>query len=53
MSHYDEFDYVVVNDRFEQAAVEVGEILDGGGHQLRSTRPELKPLIETLVRGVS
>jgi guanylate kinase len=53
MSHYDEFDYVVVNDRFDQAAVDVGEILDGGGRHLRSTRPELKPLIETLVRGVS
>jgi guanylate kinase len=50
MSHYDEFDYVVVNDRFDQAAVDVGEILDGGGRHLRSSRPELKPLIETLVR---
>jgi len=50
MSHYDEFDYVVVNDQFERAAADVGAILDGGGGELRSSRPELKPLIAALVR---
>ena len=50
MSHYDEFDYVVVNDQFERAAADLGAILDGGGGALRSNRPELKPLIATLVR---
>jgi guanylate kinase len=50
MSHYDEFDFVVVNDQFEQAAVEVGTVLDGDGRELRSQRSELKPLIQTLVR---
>ena len=50
MSHYNEFDFVVVNDRFDQAAVDVPAILDGGGRELRSSRSELKPLIETLVR---
>jgi guanylate kinase len=50
MSHYDEFDYVVVNDQFERAAADVGAILDGGGGELRSSRPELKPLIARLVR---
>lgn len=50
MSHYDEFDYVVVNDRFERAAAELGAILDGGGGELRSNRPDLAPLIATLVR---
>jgi guanylate kinase len=50
MSHYDEFDYVVVNDQFEKAAMDVSTILDGGGNELRSSRAELKPLIATLVR---
>jgi guanylate kinase len=50
MSHYNEFDFVVVNDQFDKAAVDVAAILDGGGRELRSHRSELKPLIETLVR---
>jgi guanylate kinase len=50
MSHYNEFDFVVVNDRFDQAAVDVAAILDGGGRELRASRSALKPLIETLVR---
>lgn len=50
MSHYREFDYVVVNDEFGRARRELGEILDGGGAALSSTRPELKSLIDSLVR---
>jgi guanylate kinase len=50
MSHYDEFDYVVVNDQFEKAALEVSTIIDGGGAELRPNRPELKPLIAALLR---
>jgi guanylate kinase len=50
MSHYDEFDYGVVNDQFQRAAAELGAILDGGGADLRANRPELAPLIASLVR---
>jgi guanylate kinase len=50
MSHYHEFDYVVVNDQFEKAALDVSAILDGCGGELRSNRPELKALVGTLVR---
>ena len=50
MSHYNEFDFVVVNDQFDKAAVDVDTILDGGGRELRASRSELKPLIDTLVR---
>ena len=53
MSHYDEFDFVVVNDHFEQAAMDVAAILDGGGRELRAGRSKLKPLIASLVLGVS
>ena len=50
MSHYLEFDYVVVNDRFEQALAELESILDGGGQQLRAERPELSRLLQQLLR---
>ncbi|HEY1726134.1 MAG TPA: guanylate kinase [Steroidobacteraceae bacterium] len=50
MSHYNEFDFVVVNDSFERAALELGAILDGGDRELRSDRADLKPLIEQLLR---
>ena len=50
MSHYNEFDYVVVNDRFEQAARELAAILDGAGQDLRADRPELTALTASLLR---
>ncbi|HEY6451688.1 MAG TPA: guanylate kinase [Steroidobacteraceae bacterium] len=50
MSHYDEFDYLVVNDRFEQSAAELGTILDGGGQHLSARRPEIRELVRELVR---
>ena len=49
MSHYQEFDYVVVNDKFERATNEVGTILDGGGAHLRPRGPSLQPLIAGLI----
>jgi guanylate kinase len=49
MSHWSEFDYVVVNDSFPRAVLELQQILDGAGSGLRSTRPELKPLIAALL----
>lgn len=50
MGHYDEFDYVVVNDRFEKAQHELAAILDGHGHELRAGRRELEPLVQALLR---
>ncbi|MCC7463950.1 MAG: guanylate kinase [Gammaproteobacteria bacterium] len=41
MSHWGEFDYVVVNDRFEPAVAELAAILDGRGEGLRADRPGL------------
>jgi guanylate kinase len=50
MSHYLEFDYVVVNDQFERALEELESILDGAGQQLRAERPELSQLLQQLLR---
>jgi len=49
MSHYKEFDFVVVNDKFERATLELGSILDGAGADLRASRPELSGLIQRLL----
>jgi len=51
MSHYGEFDYVVVNDDFERAVADLRRIVEGHGEDLRSTRPELKPLLAELLAG--
>jgi guanylate kinase len=49
MSHYREFDFVVVNDHFERAVHDLMAILDGDGEGLGSQRPELNPLLPTLL----
>jgi guanylate kinase len=49
MSHCLEFDYAIVNDRFEQAAAEMLQIIDGQGAALLAARAELKPLLHSLV----
>jgi guanylate kinase len=49
MSHWNEFDYVVVNDSFPRAVMELQEILDGAGATLRATRPELAALVGSLL----
>jgi len=49
MSHYGEFDYVVVNDSFDQALEDLRRIIAGHGEGLESDRPQLKPLIAELL----
>jgi guanylate kinase len=49
MSHYREFDFVVVNDDFGRATAELGTILDGAGANLAASRPELQGLVDKLV----
>jgi guanylate kinase len=51
MAHYGEFDYVVVNDDFEQAVADLKRIIEGQGADLKSDRPELKPLLADLLAG--
>jgi len=49
MSHYREFDYVVVNDDFERAVADLKRILEGQGADLGSSRPALEPLLRELL----
>jgi guanylate kinase len=49
MSHWQEFDYVVVNDDFERAVEDLTRIVDAQGAGLRADRPALMPLIADLL----
>jgi guanylate kinase len=49
MSHWNEFDYVVVNDTFEHATAELETIVAGRGEALRRDRSELQTLLPRLL----
>ena len=49
MTHWREFDYVVVNDDFEHAVADLIRIVSGKGEDLRGGRPELQPLLAELL----
>jgi len=41
LSHWRDFEYVVVNDLFEQALADLKAIVEGHGEAFKSTRPEV------------
>jgi guanylate kinase len=49
MSHWGEFDYVVVNDVFDRAVDELAAIVTDRGAPYASTRPELAPVLANLL----
>jgi len=49
MSHWHEFDYVVINDDFERAARELEAIAAGEGEHLTAHRPEIQTLLPRLL----
>jgi len=49
MSHWSEFDYVVVNDDFDRAVKDLAGIVAGKGQASRRDRPELKPIVAALL----
>lgn len=49
MSHYAEFDHVVVNDDFEAALADLRRIVAGEAADLRADRPSLRPLLAGLL----
>jgi guanylate kinase len=50
LGHWREFDYVVVNDRFEEALAELRAIVTGRGAALRADRPEVAELARQLLQ---
>jgi guanylate kinase len=48
IGHWTEFDYVVVNDRFEQALEDLRAIVAGRGSHLLAGRPEVARLAQSL-----
>jgi guanylate kinase len=50
MSHYREFDYLVVNDDFDRAVADLKRIVAGDAQDLRSDRAELQPLLAQLLK---
>lgn len=53
ISHYADFDYLLVNDSFDLAFREVSDIVNGDGEHLRlaSQKQKLQPLISELLHG--
>lgn len=49
MSHWSEFDYVVVNDVFDQARAELSAVINGRGQPSRADRPALRPVVTALL----
>jgi guanylate kinase len=49
LGHWDEFDYVVINDRFEQALEDLRAIVLDRGSPLLATRPEVARFAAELV----
>jgi guanylate kinase len=49
LSHWSEFDYIVVNDDFERATAELEAIVTGQGEHLRGERAELRELLARLL----
>lgn len=49
MAHWEEFDYVVVNDDFHTALEDLRSIVDGSGEQHRTHEATLGPLLSDLL----
>jgi guanylate kinase len=49
LSHWNEFDYIVINDDFGRATVDLEAIVAGQGEHLRCERAELQALIAKLL----
>lgn len=50
MAHWPEFEYVVINENFEQAVADLQAIVHGRGHALRAERPAVARLAADLLR---
>ncbi len=51
MAHWDEYDYVIVNDRFELALEQLASVLEGHGQAVARSRPELPGFVAAILGG--
>jgi guanylate kinase len=49
LSHWSEFDYIVVNDDFDRATGDLEAIVTGQGEHLRRDRAQLRELLAQLL----
>ncbi len=49
MRHWNEFDYVIVNEHFDEALRDLQAILSARGRHLKASRAGLKPLLDRLL----
>jgi guanylate kinase len=49
MGHWNEFDYVIVNENFDEALQDLQAILSARGRHLKASRDDLKPLLDRLL----
>ena len=51
LAHWRDFDYVIINDDFNQALAELTEVIDGRGRALGRDRPGLAEFVAALLAG--
>jgi guanylate kinase len=51
LEHWNEFDYVIVNDDIDQAADELAAVVAGSAEHCRSDRPETRADVERMLAG--
>jgi guanylate kinase len=51
MSHWDEFDHVIVNDDFEDASARLASIIGGRGEATSTRNPALRRAVADLLAG--
>lgn len=49
MTHWDEFDFVIINDVLEQAVARLEAIVDGGGESASTANPGLRQKVEQIL----
>jgi guanylate kinase len=49
MSHWHEFDYVIINEHFQAAVEELRQVVAGRGEALRARRPAVEQLTGALL----
>jgi len=49
MSHWDEFDYVIINDKLEQAVEDLESVLAGDGHSCASANVALRRVVSRII----